>query len=72
MLFAFAFSVDKDVIEIHYHKNVNLFCQNLVDITLEGGRCVGQSKKYYLVHKMVIAGPEDCFHSLPFLILIQW
>ena len=58
MFFALILDVDEDVIEVHYYKNVKLFCQNLVDITLERGRCVGQSIKYHLVLKMAIAGPK--------------
>ena len=58
MLFAFTFSIDKDVIKIHNHKNVKLFCPNLINIALERGRCVGQSKRHYLVLEMAIAGPE--------------
>ncbi len=59
MLFALALSVAEDVIEIHYYKDVKLLGQNLVDITLKRGRCVGQSEKHDLVLEMAIAGPED-------------
>ncbi len=67
ILFAFALGVDKDVIEVHYHKNAELFCQDLVDIGLERGRCVGQSKKHHLVLKMAIVGFEShlLFVSFP-------
>ncbi len=43
---------------IHYYKNVKLLCQDLVDIALEYGRCIGQSKRYHLVLEMAIADPE--------------
>ena len=66
MLFAFAFGVDEDVIKIHYYKNVKLFCQDLVDIALEHGQCVSQSKRYYLVFEMAIAGPESRFLFITF------
>ncbi len=59
MLFAFTLGVDEDVIKVHYHEDVMLLCQNLVDIALEYGRYIGQSKKHYLVLEMAIAGPED-------------
>ncbi len=64
MLFALAFSVDEDVIEIHYYKDVELFGQDLVDVTLKRGRCIGQSERYDLVLEMAIAGPEG---RLPFV-----
>ncbi len=58
MLFPFAFSVDEDVIEIHYYEDVELFGQDLVDIILKRGRCIGQSEKNDLVLEMAVAGPE--------------
>ncbi len=64
MLFALTFSVDEDVIEIHYYKNVELLGQDLVHVTLKRGRCVGQSEKHDLVLEIAIAGPEG---RLPFV-----
>ncbi len=64
VLFALALSVDEDVIEIHYHENVKLLGQDLVDVALKRGRCVGQSERHDLVLEMAIAGPES---RLPFI-----
>ncbi len=64
MLFALALSVDEDVIEIHYYKDVELLGQNLVDVILKCDRSVGQSKRHDLVVKMSVAGPEG---RLPFV-----
>ncbi len=58
MLFALALSVDEDFIEIHYYEDVELLDQDLVDVTLKRGRCVGQSERHDLVLEMAIAGPE--------------
>ena len=66
MLFAFGFGVDKNVIKVHNHKIVKFFCRNLVDIALEYGRYVGQSKKYHLVFKMAIACSDGCFLFIAF------
>ncbi len=63
MLFAFAFGVDKDVIEVYNHENVKLLYQDIVDIALKYGRCVGQSKRHDLVFEVAIVGSEGC---LPF------
>ncbi len=41
VLLSFAFSIDEDVIEVYYHENVELLCQDLVDIALKRSRCVG-------------------------------
>ncbi len=64
MLFALALSINENIIEIHYYKDVELLGQDLVDITLKHGRCISQSKRYDLVLEMAIAGPED---RLPFI-----
>ena len=59
MLFSFALGIDEDVIKVHYYQNIKLLCQDLADIALKYCRCVGQSKKHYLILKMAIAGPKD-------------
>ena len=41
MLFAFAFDLDKDVIKVHYHKNVELLYYDCVDIALKRDQCNG-------------------------------
>ncbi len=66
VLSALILSIDEDVIEIHYHKNVELLGQDLVDITLKRGRCVGQSERHDLVLEMAIAGPEGHFSFIAF------
>ena len=59
MFSTLALSIDEDVIKVHYHKNIELLCQDLVDIILEYGQCIGQSKKHNLVLEMAIVGPES-------------
>ena len=66
MLLIFAFGVDKDVIEVHYHKNVELFCQDLIDIALEHSQCISQSKRYHLVFKMTITASKGRFPFIAF------
>ena len=67
MFFIFAPSINKDIIKIPYYKNVEFFCQNLVYIVLKRGRCIIQSKKYYLVLKMAITGLKNRFLFITFL-----
>ncbi len=59
------YSVDEDVIKVHYNKNVELLYQDLVDITLKRGRCVGQSKRHDLIFEVTIVGLEG---RLPFIV----
>ncbi len=68
LLFALALSVDEDIIEIHYYENVELLGQDLIEVTLEHGRYVGQSKRHDLVLEMAIAGPEG---RLPFIAFLD-
>ena len=58
MLLALVLSVDEDVIKVYYHENVELLSQDLIDIALERGWCIGQSKRHDLVLKVAIAGLE--------------
>ena len=57
--FFFAFGVDKDVIEIHHHKDVKFFHQDLINIALESGQYIGQSKRHYLILEIAIADFEN-------------
>ncbi len=66
VLFVFAFSVDENVIEVHYHENVELLCQDLVDVILKRGRCIGQFKRYDLVLEVAIAGSKGRFLFIAF------
>ena len=72
MFFTLILSIDEDVIKVYYHENVKLLYQDLVDITLKHGLCVGQSKKHDLVLKMAITSLEGrlLFVSFSFLIFI--
>ncbi len=65
VLLAFAFNVYEYVINLHYHKIVKLLCQDLVNIALEYGQYVAQSKSHDLILEVAIADPEG---RLPFII----
>ena len=61
MLLSFVFTIEKDVIKIHYHKDIKILYQNLVDVIVKYGRYIAQSKRHHLVFGKAITGPEDCF-----------
>ena len=67
MFFTLAFSINENIIKVHYHKNVELLCQDLADIILERGRYVGQSKKHDLVFEVAIASLKGRLLFVPFL-----
>ena len=66
VLFAFAFDIDKDVIKVYYHENVKLFYQNLINVALERGWYISQSKKYHLVLEIAIAPLKSRFPFITF------
>ncbi len=67
ILFASCFDIDKDVIKVHYHKNVELHYYDLVDIALKCRRCVGQSKRYDLILAVAMTGLESRLLFVAFL-----
>ena len=67
MFFVFVFDIDKNVIEVYYHKNIKLFCQDLIDIALERGWYIGQSERYHLVLEKPIAALKGYFLFIAFL-----
>ena len=66
VLFALALNIDENVIKVHYLKNVKLFCPDLVNISLQYGWCIGQSKRHDLVFEVVITGLEGRFLFVSF------
>ncbi len=66
MLFTFAFDINEDVIEVHYHKNVKFLCHDLIDVALKRDRCVSQSKRYNLVLEVAITSLEGRFPFITF------
>ncbi len=68
MLFALTLSVDKNVIEIYYYKDVEFLGQDLIDIILKRGQCVGQSERHDLILKMTIGGLKG---RLPFIAFLD-
>ena len=61
MFFSLAFSIDENVIKVYNNKDVKLFCQNLVNIILESGWYISQSKKHYLIFEIAIASYQGRF-----------
>ena len=61
MAFAFIFGVDKNIIQIHNDKNIEFFCEDLIDVALEYCRSAGQSKRHYLIFEVAVSGPKSSF-----------
>ena len=58
MFLILVLGVNEDVIKVHYHENVELFCYYLIGITLEYSRYIGQFERHNLVLEVAIAGPK--------------
>ena len=46
---AWVFGIDKNIIKVKNGEDIKFFGQDLVNVALEAGWCVGQLKKDYLV-----------------------
>ncbi len=58
--------MDEDIIKVYYYKTIDVLCQNLIDVALERGRRIDQSKRHHLVLKMAIVGFEGYFSFIAF------
>lgn len=65
------FGIDKDIIQLHYDKDVKLLFQDLMDITMEAHQYIEYSERHYLVLKVPYQVRKAVFHLLPSLIRIQ-
>ena len=64
--FFFVLVLDKNIIQIYNNKDIKFFCKDLIDIALEYYRSLDQSKKHYLLPKIIVSGPENCFSLIFF------
>ena len=63
---AWVFSLDDNIIKVKNDKNIEFFSQNLVNIALEAGPCIGEPKRHYLLFEMAISSLKSRF---PFIAL---
>ena len=64
LAFALIFGVDENITQIHNEKDIEFFCEDLIDIALEHCRSIGQSKIYYLIFEVAVFGLKS---SLPLI-----
>ncbi len=51
-------SIDQNVIQVHYNEDIKLFSEDLVNVALKTGGCVGKAKKHYLILEVVVSGAK--------------
>ena len=60
------FSIDHYDIQVYNNKNIQLFSQNLVNVSLKGSRSIRKAKKHDLVFEVAILGLESSFSVITF------
>ena len=66
IVFFFRFGKDKNVVEVNHTKVINKALKGMVDVGLEGGRCIGETKRQNKIFKMTVLGLKSSF---PFIAL---
>ena len=66
IVFFFRFGKDKNVVEVNHTKVINEASKGMVDVGLEGGGCIGETKRQNKIFKMTVSGPKSSF---PFIAL---
>ena len=69
---AWVLSIDENVIKVNHDKDIKFFSQNLVNIALEAGRCVGKPQRYSWYSKWPYQVRNAVFYLSPSFIFIQW
>lgn len=59
MALCFIFNIDKDVIKIYNNKDIDLFYQNLINISLKYSYYISKFEKYYLILEVIILDPKN-------------
>ncbi len=67
MRLSWILSIDQNVIQIYYNKDIKLFSKNFVDIALKIGGYIGKAKVYYLILKVAVSGTKGHLLLVTFL-----
>ncbi len=59
-------SIDQDIVQVYYNKDIKLFSENLIDVVLKADGCVRQAKEHYLVLKVAVSGMKGCLLLITF------
>ena len=59
MKLSYIFSIDQDIVQVHYNKNIKLFSKNLINIALKTSGCVGKAKEHHLVLEVAVFDAES-------------
>ena len=59
--------IDEDVVQVDNDEDIQLVGHKFVDITLEAGRYIEETKKHNLVLEMTVSSSKSCFLFITFL-----
>ena len=65
-VFLFVGREDKDIVKVNYIEYVNVALERTVDICLEGGRGISQTKGYDEIFVVAISRLKGCFPLVSF------
>ena len=66
MVLALVLSINEDIIQIYNNINIEIFGQDLIDVSLKAGRNIQKAKKYYLILKVAITSLKGRFLLIAF------
>ena len=66
MWLACLFSIDQDVIQIHYDKDVKLFSEDFINVALKTGWSIGESKRHDLVLEVAVPSTKNSLSFVAF------
>lgn len=59
-------SIDQDIIQIQYHRDVKFLGGDFVEVSLEASWCIKQIKRHNLVFKVSVSDTKDYFPVISF------
>ncbi len=60
-------SIDQDIVQIYYNKDIKLFSENFVDVALKTDGCIGKTKEHYSVLEVAVSCAKDYLPFVTFL-----
>ena len=60
------FNVDQFAIQVYNNKDIKLFSQNLINISLESSRSIKKAKRHDLIFEISVLSLESCFLCIIF------
>ena len=60
MKLSYILSINQDIVQVHYNKEIKLFSKNIVDVALKTSEYIRKAKKHQLMLEMAISDMKSC------------